>query len=65
YGEVANAMVATLKDISVMEIFIFGLLIAAVFIIGLYPQPFLNVFHSSVGELLRLSLVNKTAMIAP
>lgn len=59
YGEVKNEKIAQLQDISVLERFIFVLLIAAVFTIGLYPQPFLNVFHATVGHLLQLSLTSK------
>ncbi len=60
FGPVANTRVESLSDISALEVFIFGLLVAAVFFIGLYPQPFLNVFHTTIGHLLQLSLASKT-----
>lgn len=59
YGPIANQEVATLEDIGVLEKVIFSLLIAAVFLIGLYPQAFLRVFHTTVGHILQLSLANK------
>ncbi len=61
YGPVVHEKVNTLTDVSVLDIFILCLLVVPVFLIGLYPLPFLNVFHSSVGHLLQLSLVHKVS----
>ncbi|HEU4645664.1 MAG TPA: NADH-quinone oxidoreductase subunit M [Burkholderiales bacterium] len=53
FGAVANAQVAALKDINPRETLVLGLLAAAVLFMGLYPLPFTEVMHASVGELLR------------
>ena len=53
FGATANADVATLKDLSAREFTILALLAAGALGMGLYPQPFTAVMHSSVDELLR------------
>lgn len=59
FGPVVNEKVATLKDISGVELAVFILLGAGVLLLGIYPQPLLNLFHASVGHLLELSLQTK------
>jgi NADH-quinone oxidoreductase subunit M len=59
YGPVANEHVAALKDISKQDTLLFVLLTAAIVIIGLYPAPLLNVMHTSVSQLLELSMQSK------
>jgi NADH-quinone oxidoreductase subunit M len=59
YGAINSEEVALLKDVSGFEITIFILMAIPVFFIGLYPAPLLDIFHSSVGHLLELSLHSK------
>lgn len=59
YGPIAHEGIATLKDIGKLEIFIFSLITIAIFGIGLYPAPLLDMFHDSVGHLLELSMRSK------
>lgn len=59
FGVIANDRVASLMDVNKLEIFIFILLVFPILFIGLYPKPLLNVFHSSIGQLLDLSLRTK------
>lgn len=59
FGKVTNEKVATLVDVNGLERFIFVLLIIPIFLIGLYPKPLLNVFHTSIGHLLELGLQSK------
>lgn len=59
YGEVANEQVAQLKDVDWSEFFILSLLIIPIFVIGVYPDALLKIFHASVGHLLQLSLHTK------
>lgn len=59
YGAINSEEVAMLKDVSGFEITIFILMAIPVFFIGLYPGPLLDIFHSSVGHLLELSLHSK------
>ena len=58
-GAVANHHVAELKDISAREFLILALLAVRALGIGVYPQPFTDVMHSSVNELLRHIAVSK------
>jgi NADH-quinone oxidoreductase subunit M len=53
FGAVANANVAALKDLNPREFAVLALLAAAVLLMGVYPKPFTDVMHASVGELLR------------
>lgn len=59
FGSIANAKVAELKDISGFEILTFGLLALMVLFFGVYPQPLLNILHSSVEQLLTFASVVK------
>lgn len=59
FGKVANDQVAALTDVSAREFAILALLAATVIGMGLYPQPFSEVMHSSVNELLRHIAVSK------
>ncbi len=51
FGEVANAAVAGLKDLSAREALVLGLLAVAVLGMGLWPLPFTEVLHTSVNDL--------------
>jgi len=53
FGAVANEHVAALKDLDPRETLVLGLLAAAVLFMGVYPNPFTEVMHASVTELLR------------
>jgi NADH-quinone oxidoreductase subunit M len=59
FGTVVSEKVATLVDVTWLEQFIFVLLVIPIFFIGLYPKPLLNVFHSTIGHLLEISLQSK------
>src|SRR3989344_2861099 len=52
FGDIANDHVATLQDLTKREMLVLGLLAAAVLFMGLWPQPFLEVMHASVDQLL-------------
>ncbi len=56
FGQMTNHKVTLLKDIGMHEIFVFGLLSAAIIFIGIYPQGLLEILHASVGHLLSNSL---------
>lgn len=59
FGGTANEHVAKLVDATWLERVIFILLIFPIFFIGLYPKPLLNIFHTSIGHILELSLQTK------
>jgi NADH-quinone oxidoreductase subunit M len=51
FGEVANAAVAGLKDLSGREALVLGVLAFAVLGMGIWPLPFTEVLHTSVNDL--------------
>jgi NADH-quinone oxidoreductase subunit M len=53
FGAVANEHVAALADLNPREKLALGLLALAVLGMGIWPQPFTEVMHASVTELLR------------
>ncbi|HYN26708.1 MAG TPA: NADH-quinone oxidoreductase subunit M, partial [Burkholderiales bacterium] len=59
FGAVANGQVAALTDITGREGLVLGLVAIAVLAMGLYPQPFAAVLHTSVNELLTLANQSK------
>ena len=59
FGAVGNHHVAELADINAREFFVLLLLAAGALGMGIYPQPFTEVMHSSVNELLRHIAVSK------
>ncbi|MGQ0524707.1 MAG: NADH-quinone oxidoreductase subunit M [Betaproteobacteria bacterium] len=52
FGAVANERVAALKDLNGREALVLGLLAVAVLAMGVYPDPFVEVLHTSVNDLL-------------
>jgi NADH-quinone oxidoreductase subunit M len=54
FGAVANHHVAALTDLTAREFLVLGSLAAAVLAMGLYPNPFAEVLHTSVNDLLVL-----------
>ena len=59
FGAVGNHHVEELTDITPREFLVLTLLAIGVLGMGLYPQPFTEVMHSSVDELLRHISVSK------
>jgi NADH-quinone oxidoreductase subunit M len=52
FGAVANRHVAELKDLSMREALVLGILALTVLGMGLYPLPFSEIMHASVNDLL-------------
>lgn len=59
WGVVTNPCVATLKDINAREFSILAILAVAVLIMGLYPQPVIELMHTSIEHLLHQALTSK------
>jgi len=59
FGAVANGQVAGLADINAREGLILALLAVAVLAMGIYPQPFAQVLHASVNDILTLANQSK------
>lgn len=55
FGKITHPAVAQLKDVSGINYWMFIFLVIPVLWIGLYPNPMLNVFHASIGNLLALA----------
>jgi NADH-quinone oxidoreductase subunit M len=52
FGAVANSHVAELKDINLREFVVLGALAVAVLAMGVWPEPFAEVMHTAVGDIL-------------
>lgn len=59
FGDVANKHVAELTDINGREFAILSVLAICTLWMGLYPQPFTDVMHASVNDLLRHVAISK------
>lgn len=59
WGAITNPKVGTLSDINDREFFILALLALAVLIMGLYPQPVIEIMHASIDHLLHQALTSK------
>ncbi len=59
FGQVKNEAVAALKDINRMEFLFLSLLAIMVLVVGLWPNPILDLIHTSVGQLLSQSTATK------
>jgi len=52
FGEVTSKAVAKLEDINAREALVLGTLAVAVLMLGLWPDPLVNLMHASVDQLL-------------
>jgi NADH-quinone oxidoreductase subunit M len=59
FGDVSNDEVARLQDINPREAFILGVLAVVVLLLGVWPEPLVEVMHSSVNHLLEQVMVSK------
>jgi len=59
FGAVANARVAALTDLNAREFIVLGLLAVAVLALGVYPEPFAAVLHTSVNDLISQATQSK------
>jgi NADH-quinone oxidoreductase subunit M len=53
FGDVTNRDVAVLEDINGREALVLGTIAAAVLLVGLWPEPLVNLMHASVDQLLQ------------
>ncbi len=54
FGAIANPHVAALSDLDAREFAVLGVLAVAVLAMGLYPNPFAEVLHTPVNDLITL-----------
>jgi NADH-quinone oxidoreductase subunit M len=52
FGEVTSTAVANLEDINAREALVLGTIAVAVLMVGLWPEPLVNLMHASVDQLL-------------
>ena len=53
FGAVANRNVEQLEDINAREALVLGVIAVAVLLVGLWPEPLVNLMHASVDQLLQ------------
>jgi len=59
FGEIKHQHVRELTDINGREFFVLGLAAIAVLFMGIYPEPFTAVMHTSVDALLKHVAISK------
>ena len=59
FGAMANTHVAELKDINLREFVVLGVLALAVLVMGVWPQPFAELMHTSVSDILSYVMHSK------
>ncbi|MCP4047310.1 MAG: NADH-quinone oxidoreductase subunit M [Gammaproteobacteria bacterium] len=59
FGAVANREVENLQDINAREALLLGILAFAVLLVGLWPQPLVDLMHTSVDHLLQHIIQSK------
>jgi NADH-quinone oxidoreductase subunit M len=59
FGEVKNEAVSQLTDITKRETFILAVLAASVLLLGIYPEPLIDVMRVSVEQLIEQISVSK------
>ena len=59
FGDVANAHVAELSDLSRREFWMLAAVALAVLAMGVWPRPFIDVMHTSVADLLTIVAKSK------
>ncbi len=63
YGKVVNKDIAMLDDVNNREIIMLGILAVMVLVIGIWPNPVLEVMHASVDHLLQQMEMSKCPLI--
>jgi NADH-quinone oxidoreductase subunit M len=63
FGEVANANVANLEDINAREALVLGTIAVAVLLVGVWPQPLVELMHASVDSLLQHIQQSKIVLV--
>ena len=59
FGDIANASVRALTDISRREFAFLAILAACVLAMGIYPKPFTEPMHASVNKLIQQTMLKK------
>lgn len=65
FGPIQNPEIATFKDVTWTEVINYTLLTIGVFVVGLYPQPIIELLRVTVGHLLVQSIPIQLTMNLP
>ncbi|MEJ2385431.1 MAG: NADH-quinone oxidoreductase subunit M [Xanthomonadales bacterium] len=63
FGDVTNKNVANLEDINAREALVLGTIAVAVLVVGLWPQPLVELMHASVDSLLQHIQQSKIVLV--
>jgi len=59
FGDVKNEQVAKLKDVDAREAWMLGILVALIILIGVWPNPLVDVMHPTIENLAQQALTSK------
>ncbi len=59
FGEVVNAAVSTLKDLNAREAWMLGSLVFLIILMGVWPNPLLDLMHATIEHLAQQALTSK------
>ncbi len=59
FGDIANDNVRALKDVNSREFFFLGMLAVAILLLGLWPDPLVEVMHATINNLLQHVMTSK------
>ena len=59
FGEIGNDKVAALEDLNTREFLMLGSLSVMVLVLGVWPEPLIDLMHASVENLLQHVAVSK------
>ncbi|HHQ68837.1 MAG TPA: hypothetical protein ENM98_00825, partial [Halothiobacillaceae bacterium] len=59
FGDIKNEQVAKLKDVDAREAWMLGILVALIILIGVWPNPLVDVMHPTIENLAQQALTSK------
>nr|MDA3878017.1 proton-conducting transporter membrane subunit [Halothiobacillus sp.] len=59
FGDVQNEGVAGLKDVNMREAWMLGILALLIIVLGVWPNPLLDIMHASIEHLAHQALTSK------
>lgn len=65
FGELSNPKNQKLEDLNAREIAIMVPLLVMIFVMGVYPTPFLDKMAPSIDKVIQISKTKKVALVAP
>ena len=59
FGDVQNEGVAKLKDVNKREAWMLGSLVVLIILVGIWPNPLLDLMHATIEHLAQQALTSK------